>query len=520
MRFKHLIIISSLLIVSGCSKSNSSDDKSSQPQEPSVTMVKCGEEQIKSEDAVHWECIDDSHFLCLKEDGCKKEDLLYPKWSIFGDNSNSFDSMIPKLPAKFKGYQLEANLYGDNDYSWRCTNRDCDCGLGQVHGYSAHEACIHETFEALAQRDCGEEKCLAKGVGTCREGKCYCGDTWQGTDSSSYTCGKPEEYLSLDDDICKQFPELCQRYKNYADKVYYTCISEKGCACGEQTCILNGICMNDKCFCGETDISDFKDVDKYICQPDNIVINDMICNDDKGCLCAGHKIVKGAVCRDNKQYCHNVVYDWLDEKLVPQYKCDEFHPMILCEREKGCQCGSTTCAEGAACINNQCVCGDNSVIDPKLRPNILQYICKDGRYICKQGNGCKCGEDLCIQGVTCNDEGCLCDKLVARYDKYKDFICDHDIYYHEDGYFRCENEDGCQFDISKEPTVENELDHIEASEQGNSHVADDDSDKTEPNDDIPEENSDKTLIDCAFEDACDADGVCFYRENFNYIYYA
>ena len=516
MKYKYIIVISAIAFT-GCSKHNADQNQSSQTQEPSASMVKCGEEQFTSENAEYWECIDDSHFLCLKDDGCKKGDLLYPKWSVFGDNSNSFDSMIPKLPVKFKGYQLEANLYGDEDYSWRCTNRDCDCGLGQVHGYSAHERCVDETYEAMIHRDCGEEKCMIQGTGTCREGKCYCGETWQGKDSSGYTCGKLDEYFSLDDESCKQYPELCQKYKDYVNKTFYTCTSEKGCACGEHKCIQNSICMKDKCFCGDTEISDFKDLDKYICQPDNVIINDMICNDGNGCLCGEHKIVKGAVCRDNKQYCHNVLYDWLDEKQVSQYICDEFHPMIICENENGCQCGSTICVEGAACMNNQCVCGDNADIDPKLRPHILQYICKDGKYTCKLGNGCQCGEDLCIQGVTCNADGCLCSNKVARYEKYPDFICDYDLDYHPEGVFRCEKEDGCKFDTSPDNPKEDEItsDEIARADDVDNNSVDDS--KTDV--DNPEEEKTDYIKACDEGDSCDAEGECYYRENYNYTYY-
>lgn len=73
----------------------------------------CGESALSPKDSEQWDCIDGTHYLCLRPDGCQKDDSLFPVWSILGKHDGSFDKAIPASPKNAKGYQLELKRTND-----------------------------------------------------------------------------------------------------------------------------------------------------------------------------------------------------------------------------------------------------------------------------------------------------------------------------------------------------------------------------------------------------------------------
>ena len=72
----------------------------------------CGDIGLPAEEANTWECIDNSHYLCLRKLGCTQSGHVIPTWGFLGDHSNSFDENIPKMPANPDGYELEYTPQG------------------------------------------------------------------------------------------------------------------------------------------------------------------------------------------------------------------------------------------------------------------------------------------------------------------------------------------------------------------------------------------------------------------------
>ena len=398
----------------------------------------CGSEGLSLEDVRQWDCIDQTHYLCLKNNGCVKEETIYPCWSFLGDHAGSFDAQIPSQPKSPKGYKLTVDDSGQ--YAWQCQDRDCACGKGILHGYNGREFCNDETFQAAEMRDCGDEACKIKENGVCRDGKCWCGELWQGTDAEKYHCTEHSVYGEgiykelnhheiKPEDRCDGSPELCDYWEAEIQKSKESpfdliCQAEEGCACGTQTCPKATVCRQDKCYCGDIELSQWKDIEHYACVIEGPNTS-MVCTSKNGCICGDHRIVEGAACVDGKQVCHRMTFDWLNEKDIAQYMCDEVHPMIVCRNPKGCKCGKETCLEGTSCIEGSCVCGNTYKLSVDIASHRNQYICRNGAYTCNRAEGCECGlDEMCIQGAVCSDGECKCGEVTqATMSQYESYSC-------------------------------------------------------------------------------------------------
>ena len=138
--------------------------------------------------------------------------------------------------------------------------------------------------------------------------------------------------------IISQCPEVCEYIRSQpSDQLDYLCKAEEGCRCGRDICKAGSICRQDKCYCGDIDISQYENHQDYECKlegdpysSDDIPHHAMVCAADNGCKCGEHRIVKGAECIGGRQVCHGAQIDWVDESVISQYACDVEHPMIVC----------------------------------------------------------------------------------------------------------------------------------------------------------------------------------------------
>lgn len=398
-------------------------------------LCHCGTEGLTPDESAQWDCMDNAHYMCLKTDGCTKGDHLYPTWGHFADTLAVGDMIIPAMPRNAKGYKLV--LFAENKYAWRCSEHDCACGKGTIHAKN-HDICQNESFKASPETDCGDEKC---GIdhGVCRDGKCWCAETWQGPEPSKYRCEEHPVYGLdlLEEEICAKHPEVCEYIRSQpSDQLDYLCKAEEGCRCGSDTCKAGSICRQDKCYCGDIDISQYENHQDYECKlepPEEydyetaIPHHAMVCAADNGCKCGEHRIVKGAECIDGKQVCHGAQIDWVDESVISQYACDVEHPMIVCSNPQGCKCGKDTCLQGASCIDGECACGNQFRLNDDVALHRDQYICYNGQYICNHPEGCDCDKEKCVEGSTCDNARCSCGEYTnTTVERFGRFECIHE----------------------------------------------------------------------------------------------
>ena len=463
---RNTLLILSIALLTACSEQHSQTEVSPCGAALNFKDGKCfcGPKGLSPEDAKQWQCIDNTHFLCLKNTGCAIGDLIYPIWSALGDRAGSMDAKIPAQPKNPKGYKLEYDSWHEV-YQWECVDRDCACGKGMLHGYAGHEVCTDETFKAKPQRDCGDEICMIDGV--CRDGKCWCGDTWQGTEGAKYQCVRHqvpgedvfEQFKSGYKDAgikpeqrCDGAPEFCDyirdEIQNSKDIEYdYICNDKKGCACGNATCPFETVCRQEHCYCGDIDITHFEDRDNYLCDKVGLQ-SQMLCVSKNGCKCGDHRVVQDATCIDGKQYCKTAQQDWIEASVISKYRCAEHDPMIVCNDPKGCACGKNTCINGASCIDGNCVCGDSYQTSQDILSHKEQYICRDGLYVCNSDSGCDCDLDVkCTKGAECIKDKCICGKDEnATIEQHEQYECSHDIDYDDAPVYTCNSENClCQF---------------------------------------------------------------------------
>ena len=127
------------------------------------------------------------------------------------------------------------------------------------------------------------------------------------------------------------------------------------------------------------------------------------------CMCGNHSITKN-------MHCNGEVYYPSNDEL----------------------CGDKKCGWWTGCKNGQCVCGDKTseeITHTAVSPDI--YECSRGHHelVCKDKNGCACGDGLCVAGGICRDGKCMCgDQDVSQVEK--DYSCqDNNLY--------CANIKGC-----------------------------------------------------------------------------
>ena len=148
------------------------------------------------------------------------------------------------------------------------------------------------------------------------------------------------------------------------------------------------------------------------------------------CLCGGVQIENGANCIDEASpiysgvVCGSVTCQmadtckdgqcWCGEtpqtaENVNHYKCENGAP--VCRELEGCKCGDIVCPVNAICDVNGCRCGNSKI--EKLT-GAGKYACVEGDLICIAKDGCVCNEDPCPTKSYCNNQTCTCGNSTVK----------------------------------------------------------------------------------------------------------
>ena len=377
----------------------------------------CGEAGLSVEEAAQWECIDNSHYLCLRKSGCLKSGILMPTWSYYGDRSKSFDRNIPKMPGNPKGYALE---YTPQGHVWACYNEDgCMCGSEKINGNEYyHERCFVKKSETRE----GDLKNIIRPLK--RE--------------HYYIYRNVIRSYHYVNTVCSALPDLCNAI--IATAAYRLGVKTEDIIdqFPEYKEAIQHLASDN--ICGNVDMNTLKRNSGYICENESL-----ICNSKKGCVCGDHRVVYKAECKNNIQYCQRVRADWIQDDAITQYQCIT---QVVCAKDK-CKCGDNTCTMGASCIDGQCICQDktNSEEICNLRKEIEYYdidLCE-----CQEGDtdsGCNCTEeDMDDPDMNCGKKCDIYETKGASLEKPSYRIANLLLYYNENNELAsyCENCDNC-----------------------------------------------------------------------------
>ena len=335
----------------------------------------CGEHGLSLKDAQTWTCIDDSHFLCLKRNGCSILNATLPTWSFWGDTSRSFDHDLPVYPANLYGYRMANTPKG---YAWLCDNQDgCLCGTDHISGTSLyHEQCTVDQTET-------------------REGYLTIKKPLKQKSYQIYRNAMMNFKYILT--LCEEFAPICAPLQ--ASVAYRLGVSTNdiGKMFPEYHDFFKA--KESDNICGDVDMNTMDNHSGYKC-----IDESLICQSSNGCECGEHRVVKDAECKNGIQYCSRIKAEWIDPKDISQYRCIA---QIVCAKDK-CKCGDHTCRKGESCFDGECVCGNTDTPDGNLHFNEIaedvhsQKVCNDRTKITLYE------EDLCFCQKGDLDSSCNC----------------------------------------------------------------------------------------------------------------
>ncbi|MBQ9816966.1 MAG: hypothetical protein IJM59_05805 [Proteobacteria bacterium] len=346
-------------------------------------------------------------------------------------------------------YEMPGYKSKDPLKAWICDKEDgCICGGKScaIGGACIDEKCYCGT-EILpdhykCEDYCEDDKCAHKKYGIqCHDESCACG---QDTCNKGDFCRNGQCFCDAipsprNGYICENQIELTNYYttrENISDikRHYLMCTQEDGCKCGDNTCMSGMYCIIGNCYCGASQTNTLgkglKCIDKY-----------PKCVDDT-CNCYGHQIHKGEMCSPLQcGYYGTLDADGCKCGGVPMneelYSCElgkESKPVAICKKGDGCKCGETQCRQGMACYQNQCV--DFLMLKPEADNYIFNP--QTGLPVCSSTEGCACGKITCEKGKHCLNGVCFKDPFTKKFDDkvYYYRIINADISYDDVASFR------------------------------------------------------------------------------------
>lgn len=278
----------------------------------------------------------------------------------------------------------------------------------------------------------------------------------------------------------------------------YAC-DRQSCPCGTQTCHNGELCKNNQCIMDKQEpivLNDSNSTYTYYYSNYTIAgagcegeVVDMYrqaletCQKTKDVYCTfdipeeeasngadfGLRAIDVETCKGGKRYCHGkgnfpmatpkdadgyvckTIYD------IPGFQSDEPLKAWTCNKEEGCICGGKSCAMNAACIDEQCFCGKDSLTTGY---GCAEY-CADDKCARKNigiqctSESCACGNNTCRKGDFCRDGQCFCDAIPApgngyecsQYDELANYYDLHDHIVEGSlihrNYPKCTSEAGC-----------------------------------------------------------------------------
>ena len=256
-------------------------------------------------------------------------------------------------------------------------------------------------------------------------------------------------------------------------KKAWKCTGES-CACGGKACAQGGLCINERCYCGEYPLEEgYACIDDVArCEHDTCQCGKSECErgeacDGKGCLCGNDKAPgKNYLCKSAEWVCpthdgcncgNSLCFDNMvckdgtclcDGKPAPDenYRCEERPEGLtwVCHADVHCRCYSNFIAKGDVCRpvtcgehevlkGSGCFCGDSAALGSPWRcaKNQDKY-----ENICASTEGCTCGKELCPWGSVCRSGNCV-DRIKGEA------IPEGILYKMTRGYALCIQEEGC-----------------------------------------------------------------------------
>ena len=220
------------------------------------------------------------------------------------------------------------------------------------------------------------------------------------------------------------------------NEIGWICSQKEGCTCGENKCSYRQTCIDQKC----DDFTWIKSV-KYGHKIDDETKKKddehaaWMCNQRDGCACGDNKCDYEQICIDQKcESCIGITLrniELKDDEGITYYDYDSVWlcDSELCNKPEGCPCGKTQCYLGGKCFYNE-YCHYNGNTDYKYNYKYkgcpgkdteinLNGTCNNGKYIyspylyendpelglkCLQEK-CTCGDIQCSKGQDCTWPG-------------------------------------------------------------------------------------------------------------------
>ena len=220
------------------------------------------------------------------------------------------------------------------------------------------------------------------------------------------------------------------------------CENPEGCDYAEERkCPMNGTVTADgQCYCGTTLVRDY--FEGYICMEIAKGVYDLGCTEPDGCPCRGGKTKTyanmgcdgyyatcgGAIVPGRGLSCNRKPY----QNMYYSLRC--FNDECGCYGEtihKGDTCPPLACERGYSPSPNGCAC--NGKLDDGVSECVVG---KEAKIVvlCKNPDGCECGEGVCPAGTVCRHNKCV-DRIA-----FKEIPEGYEMHF---GVPRCAQEDSC-----------------------------------------------------------------------------
>ncbi|MFA5625770.1 MAG: hypothetical protein WC966_12080 [Bradymonadales bacterium] len=358
-------------------------------------------------------------------------------------------------------------------------------------------------FEKISTWTCNQDACrcgsmqCARGA-QCKDGQCYCGVQAQPEDFANYEC-RDDYWLCMKNDGCQCEAQMCSKDEfcladscqrknklcgnsllagNLADydcsenyvlgfgttAYAWICKNEAGCQCGIGKCGLGGSCDDGDCQCSEPG---FKGVEQYQCYRDLSKADSFdrgaeyywICNRMEGCRCGTKgRCELGESCDPDTGKC-----EMREDRPqhLKQYVWDSWSRQWVCKQGQGCACGENKCLPYDACSMGSCEPPPNSTAPEgkcgtEKAPSSYFYECEDQRWVCK-GPGddwseLRSDDGECFCGKQRCELGTQCSGGRCLCDgMHADSAADFKGYRCENNEWLCQSEDGCACANAKAP---------------------------------------------------------------------
>ncbi|MFA5623969.1 MAG: hypothetical protein WC966_02780 [Bradymonadales bacterium] len=139
-----------------------------------------------------------------------------------------------------------------------------------------------------------------------------------------------------------------------------------------------------------------------------------VCKKKNGCSCGKKQCAKGGVCINEECYCGS-------QKLLNAYSCDD--ELMYCEKDQ-CDCGEESCSRGNICKDGKCLCRN----EKSPQTDEKGYACQNDVYhpVCTRAEGCECGETKCSINASCVDKQCKCVSTIML-NPGNNYVCNTDL---------------------------------------------------------------------------------------------